>query len=59
MSFEGTMKLVRWRGGTPSWCIRTNDFIDEKVSDFEGLMDMQGRHSSVWCDRFMKRGNFS
>ena len=39
--------------------IRTNDIIDESASDFKGFRDLQGGHCSVWCDRVVKRQNFT
>ena len=41
----------------PPVFIRTNNVIDTKASNFEGLRDMQGDHCSVWCDRVVKRLN--
>ena len=39
--------------------IITNDVIDENVSSFEGLRDLQGGHRIVWCDKVVKRINFA
>ena len=35
--------------------IRTNDVIDEKASNFEGLRYLRGGHRSVLCDRVTER----
>ena len=37
--------------------IITNNAIDAKASNFEGLRDLQGSHDIVWCDRVVKRLN--
>ena len=48
------MKLARFHGSAPVGII-TNDAIDTKASNFEGLRDLKGGHRSVWCDRVAKR----
>ena len=39
--------------------IITNNVIDEKLTNFEGLRDLQGGHFSVLCDRVTRRQNFA
>ena len=35
----------------PQVVIRTNNVIDAKASNFEGLGGLKGRNHSVWCYR--------